>query len=337
MFTDIVDSTATKPRIGGDLVYFKKLLQPHNARLRRYIERYRGHEVKTIGDSFMIKFDKATEAVNFTVALQQHFECEPLVEKGVTLAIRIGIHTGEALAYTDEISRRLDYSGNTVDCAARVESLAIGGQVLISEDTYWDVRRMQDIRFHDWGEYPLKGFTQRPVIWEVLWGKKQPQRPPGSYWLPSQQLSRFVGRKRELLELQQLIRDHRLVTLLGVGGIGKTRLALELAFRLAEEIQGGIAQVKLADISQPISETDKPDLLIPAIVSMLAHVLELKCESANERNAVKGFLKARPFLLILDNCETVLPATGFFEELLGECPKLRLLATSQHPLGAAQK
>lgn len=333
VFTDIVDSTAIKPRVGGDLVYFKKLLQPHNARLRQYIERYSGHEVKTIGDSFMINFDKATEAVSFTVALQQHFEREPLVEKGVTLAIRIGIHTGEALAYIDEISGRLDYSGNTVDCAARVESLAIGGQVLISEDTYWDVRRMQDVRFHDWGEYPLKGFTQRPVIWEVLWGKKQPQRPSGSYWLPSQQLSKFVGRKRELLELQQLIRDHRLVTLLGVGGIGKTRLALEVAFRLSEEIQGGIIPVKLADISKPISETDKPDLLIPAIVSMLAHVLELKCESGNERNAVKGFLKARPFLLILDNCETVLPATGFFEELLGECPKLRLLATSQHPLG----
>lgn len=333
VFTDIVDSTATKPRVGGDLAYFRKLLQPHNARLRYHLEQHSGREVKTIGDSFMIVFDKATDAVNFAVAVQQHFEHEPLVEKDVILTIRIGIHTGEALAYRDEISGRLDCSGNTVDCAARVEALADGGQVLISEDTYRDVRRMHGVRFHDWGEYPLKGFAHRPVIWEVLWEEKQPHRPPGSYWLPPQQLTKFIGRKRELLEVQQLVRKHQLVTLLGMGGIGKTRLALEVVFRLVEEMQGQIALVKLVDVPTLTGGTDNPELLISTVVSVLTRTLDLKPEPGNERNAVKSYLKVRPFLLILDNCETVLPAVGFLEELLRECPKVRLFVTSQHPLG----
>ena len=298
-----MDSTATKPRVGGDLAYFKRLLQPHNARLRQQLEQHGGHEVKTIGDSFMIKFDNATDAVNYAVAVQRHFEDEPLVEGDVTLSIRIGIHTGEALAYRDETSGRLDYSGNTVDCAARVEALAVGGQVLISEDTYWNVRTMIGVRFHDWGEYLLKGVIKRPVIWEVLWGDKQPQRPPGSYWLPPQQFYKFVGRKKELSEVQQLVRNYRLVTLLGMGGIGKSRLALEVAFRLAVEVQGQITLVKLADLLMRINRTDTAGVFTAAVVSTLVQALELKPEPGNERDAVKGFLKVRPFLLILDNCE----------------------------------
>ncbi len=333
VLTDIVNSTATKPRVGGDLAYFKKLLEPHNARLRQYLEQYTGHEVKTIGDSFMIKFDKATDAVSFAVALQQHFESEPLVEKNVTLAIRIGIHTGEALAYRDEISGRLDYSGNTVDCAARVEALSVGGQVLISEDTHWDVRRMQSVRFHDWGEYPLKGFAQHLVIWEVLWGDKQPQRPPGSYWLPLQELNKFIGRKRELLEVQQLVRDHRLVTILGIGGIGKSRLALEVAFRLAEEMEGQLRLLKLLYLSIPTNELDNAEMLISILASALVQALELKSEQGNDREVLMRFFKTHPFLLILDNCEIILPSVRFLEELLHECPRLRILATSQHPLG----
>jgi len=333
VFTDIVDSTATKPRVGGDLAYFKRLLQPHNARLRQHLQQHSGCEVKTIGDSFMIKFDDATDAVNFAVAVHQHFQHEPLVERDITLAVRIGIHTGKVIGYWDETSGRLDYSGNTVDCAARVEALAVGGQILISEDTYWDVRRMQDGSFHDWGEYLLKGFEQHVVIWEVLWGDKQPQRPPGSYWLPPQELTKFVGRKRELLEVQQLVRNHRLVTILGMGGIGKSRLALEVAFRLADEMEGQIMLLKLLDLLIPTNGADNTEVLIPTIASALVRALELKSEQGNDREALMHFLKTRPLLLILDNCETVLPAVGFFEELLRKCSKLRLLATSQHPLG----
>jgi Adenylate and Guanylate cyclase catalytic domain len=146
----------------------------------------------------------------------------PIIVGGGSISVRIGLHTGTPIVYRDNVSRRTDLSGTDVDKAARVESIARGGQVLISEQTRVLTDRMT---VHDWGFWELKGLGGQRIF-EVLYPGKHPEIPAGRMRLePLRFATSFIGREREGLELAELLKHHRLVTVTGMGGIGKTRLA----------------------------------------------------------------------------------------------------------------
>lgn len=134
MFTDIVDSTKTKA-VMGDQAYFDSVLTSHNRIVREAVSDHNGRELKTIGDAFLVGFAEPEKAVACATSIQERLIATPIETVLGPLKVRIGLHAGSPKVYRDPMSRLLDLSGSDVDKAARVESLARGGQVLISEET----------------------------------------------------------------------------------------------------------------------------------------------------------------------------------------------------------
>jgi class 3 adenylate cyclase len=193
MFTDIVNSTAIKAEI-GDQEYFNEVLGPHNALVRESVEGHMGHELKAIGDAFLIGFANPGDACACAAEIQTELGTRTIGAGSAQLRVRIGVHTGIPIIYRDAASGCIDLSGTDVDKAARIESLAHGGQVLISEET----RTFARPQVHDWGLWELKGLN-RHRIFELLWPGRVPERPAGRPALgPGRFLTRFVGREAEL-------------------------------------------------------------------------------------------------------------------------------------------
>ncbi len=324
MFTDIENSTPLKELVGGDDIYFEKVKKPHDTLLVECITGHSGHVLETAGDSFFAVFSNPTKAVESAVEIQTRLTITPIVVGSGNLQIRIGMHIGTPVVYRNEVTGLLGLSGNDVDKAARIEARAYGGQVLISEETQALTRSSKNVRYRDWGEYLLKGLG-RHRIFEVLWGSKEPQRPLGSWRMPPTELSTFVGRETEITGLLDFIPKRRAVTLWGMGGIGKTRLAVEIASRLGDEelLADGIVPLEL-----------KTARTVNDVVSAIFRALDLKRgKEASEVDAVFECLTDRRLLLLLDNCETVENLSPLLREILAKCKGVRLLATSQIPIG----
>src|SRR5258706_1310035 len=178
LFTDIVGSTGLRDalvlKLGntrGNDDYRDQILDPHNKRIRAILETHDGFEVKTIGDSFMAAFAQPEKAVTCAAAIQRSLSDDPIPagENGPPLAVRIGIHTGQAVLL-DLGGGKCDYDGHAVNIAARVESLLEGGgRILCSEQTESQSRHAPRVRLHNHGEYTRKGLSERLVIFEVLW------------------------------------------------------------------------------------------------------------------------------------------------------------------------
>jgi predicted ATPase/class 3 adenylate cyclase len=320
MFTDIVDSTKIKAEM-GDQPYFDNVLKPHNDLMRDCISKHNGRELKTIGDAFFVGFSIPGDATACAVDIQQRLAKSPISTSSGSLKVRIGLHTGLPKVYRDNASGKIDLSGTDVDKAARVEGLARGGQVLISEETKTLTRPKEA---HDWGLWELKGLG-RHQIFEVLWPGKEPERPAGRPWLePVRFLTRFVGRAREIAQIMDAVLADRLVTLRGIGGIGKTRLADEVATRVSQQFDDGLFFVELA-------ETQNSEA---SVVAELVAKVEVKVAGfANEATALLASLQNRKILLLLDNFEVVMSAAPFIGKLLKGCPGLHILVTSQQLLG----
>ncbi len=324
MFTDIVDSTALKRSVGGDSAYFELVKRPHDALVRECIEATQGHVVNTAGDSFFAAFFSPIHAVKSAVEIQIRLTNSPISAGSTDLQVRIGLHSGEPVAYRNEATGLVDLSGNDVDKAARIEALAFGGQLLISEQTALHCRDSLSLRFRDWGEYLLKGLGRHRVV-EVLWGDREPRRPLGSWRMPPSELSTFVGREHDIAQLLDLFPKTRLLTLWGMGGVGKTRLAIEVAKRLAddESLKDGVVLVGLVGART-----------VDDVLSAIFKELSLTpIPGITERMAVFDCLADRSLLLLLDNCETVAGIPTLLRELLAKCSGLRLLCASQAPVG----
>jgi predicted ATPase/class 3 adenylate cyclase len=319
MFTDIVDSTRIKAQI-GDAPYFD-VLQRHNELVRSALALHDGREVKTMGDAFLVGFAVPPNAVVCAVKIQQDLATTPIQTGQGPLKIRIGIHTGTPKVYRDPVSNRIDLSGTDADKAARVESLARGGQVLISEETK-ALARPKEVQ--DCGLWELQGLG-RQRIYEVLWTGKTPERPSGRPWLePVRFLTRFIGREAEISQIMDAVPSHRLVTLRGMGGIGKTRLAAEVATRVSQGFDDGVFFVELANVRD--SEG--------AVIGELVAKLEVNPAGfPDEATALLATFQNRRALLVLDNFEAVMSAARFIGRLLRRCPGMRLLVTSQRLLG----
>ncbi|MGH9010922.1 MAG: AAA family ATPase, partial [Acidimicrobiia bacterium] len=278
------------------------------------------------GDNFVAVFAEAGDAVAFAAAHQSAL-IEQAWPGGADVKLRTAVHTGDA--------RRRDegrYMGETLNRCARLRTLAHPGQVLISATTAELVadRLTGGWFLRDLGVHRLRDLS-RPERVSQLCGPDLPfdfpalrslDRLPNN--LPVQ-LTTFIGRIGELTEASLLLGDRRLLSLVGVGGSGKTRLAVQLAGELVDEFPDGIWFTDLAPVTDPA--------LVAATAASAAGIAEIPGQALVD--TLTDHLAGKTALVILDNCEHLLDAcVELIEELLRRCPDLRVVTTSREPLGA---
>ena len=323
LFTDIQGSTRLWEQHPDAM---RAVLARHDALLRASIEAHGGHVFKTAGDSFHAAFADAEAALSAALAAQTALHAEPwLLPPGETLRVRAALHVGAAE------ERGGDYFGVPLSRTARLLSAAHGGQTLVSEAfaALADGALVSDASLRSLGRHRLKDLAQPQEVFQLVHPALPDAFPPlrsleaFTHNLPSQ-LSSFVGRTREMEDARRLLAETRLLTLTGTGGVGKTRLALQVAAEAIEDYPSGVWLVDLAPLTDPA--------LLPQAV---AAVLGIR-EESGERTLVQTLtdaLRLRSALLLWDNCEHLVDACAHLAEtLLRACPGLRLLATSREAL-----
>jgi predicted ATPase/class 3 adenylate cyclase len=319
LFTDIEGSTRILTLMGEG---YAELLARHAEIMRSAIVDHSGTEVATEGDSFFAAFSSATDGLAAAAEAQRALAAARWPE-GAAILVRMGLHTGEGRLGGDS------YVGIDVHRAARIAAAGHGGQVLLSDTTRALVEGTLPVggRLRDLGEHRLKDFDRPMRISELEIDGLPTDFPelktldarPGN--LPDQ-LNSFVGRDRELEQVTALIGAHRLVTLTGPGGTGKTRLALRAAGDRIGHHRDGAYFVDLAPIRNPD--------LVP---SAIAQALRIGVDPGSDAlSAVRAHLRDRDLMLILDNFEHVRAGAGTVEELLSAAPRVRVLVTSRMPL-----
>ena len=275
-----------------------EVLAEHRRVLRNAFSQHGGIEVDTQGDAFFVAFARTSDAVLAANDIQAALAAGPV-------RVRIGIHTGEPVV-TEE-----GYVGVDVHRAARIMGAGHGGQVLLSETT----RQLLDAAatLRDLGEHRLKDLTAPQRVYQLGDGNFPPLRTLHQTNLPIQP-SPLVGRERELEEAGALVRSHRLLTLTGPGGSGKTRLALQLAAEAVEEFPDGVFWV-------PLQALRDPALVEPAIGAAVGADGELVERVGNKR-----------LLVLLDNFEQVVEAAPAVSALISGTPNAKVLVTSREPL-----
>ncbi len=271
------------------------------------------------GDSFVIAFARATEAVACALELQR----APLAP----IRLRIGVHTGEV-----QLRDEGNYIGPTINRTARLRDLAHGGQTVLSgttEDLVVDALP-PDAWLTDLGRHELRGVTRPERVVQLCHPDTRNDFPPlrtskstAAEHLPVQ-LTSFVGRAAEIDDVRQIVAADRLVNLTGAGGVGKTRLAIQVASQVADDFDDGVWYVDLAPLADPG--------LVPVAMAGALGLPDRPGHSTTE--TLTRFMEGRRMLAVLDNCEHLLDAVAELTvALLSACPGLRLLATSREPIG----
>ncbi len=323
LFTDIEGSTGlwekSPERMG-------RALARHDAIARAAVAKHRGLVVKMTGDGVYAAFDDPLDALAAVIELQQAL-ADPEATCGVTLTVRCGLHAGV-------VERRdNDFFGTAVNRAARIMAAAHGGQVLVSQAVAALVgdRLPHGVGLRDLGVARLRDLTSAEHLYQLLHPQLRASFPalrtleatPNN--LP-QQVTSFIGRRRELAEAGELLGKTRLLTLVGPGGIGKTRLSLQLGAGVMDQYFDGVWLVELAALADPRD--------VPLAVASVLGVTEEAGRPVAE--ALYRFVKDRKLLLILDNCEHLVNACAeLAKHLLHAGPNLRVLASSREPLHVA--
>jgi len=319
LFSDIEGSTQLWEREPGTM---KQALAEHDAILRHAIETQGGWIVKTTGDGAHAAFGTALEAVAAAMAAQQTLQ-SPLAD--LPIRVRMGLHTGEAE------QRAGDYYGQALNRAARIMSVAHGGQVLLSAVTADLVREHLPAAatLLNLGRHRLKDLARPEQIYQLSGPGLPDAFPPLSSQeatpnnLPMQPTS-FVGRETVIAEAGRLLADTGLLSLIGPGGAGKTRLAVQLAGERLPEFRDGIWLVELAALSTE-------GYVVPTLMSVFGL---REAPGVPPLNLVTDYLRARQLLLLLDNCEHLVEMCAeLADQFLRACPELKIIATSREALG----
>jgi predicted ATPase/class 3 adenylate cyclase len=319
LFTDLEGSTnlaRTRPD------EYAELLKRHQSILRESFAHHDGYEVGTEGDSFFVVFSSPLSALRAAVEGQRALAVQEW-PAGTDVRVRMGLHVGEASL------RDGDYIGLDIHRAARLAAAGHGGQVLASAAVVEVLadRLPPELGFRDLGKHRLKDFDLPASIFQVTGDGLEPNFPalrtPAAANLP-EQLTSFIGRERELAELAGLLEHHRLVTLIGTGGSGKTRLMLEAATHVLDRHGDGVWLVELA----PIADADQVD-------DEVARTLGIHIEPGKAvLDSLIDFLRSKSLLLLLDNCEHVVGSVALLVlDLVRASPGLTIFASSREALG----
>ncbi|HUR51916.1 MAG TPA: adenylate/guanylate cyclase domain-containing protein [Mycobacteriales bacterium] len=321
LFTDIEGSTRHFERLGDA---FAALVERHNRLLSTAFEGHGGTVLKTEGDALFVVFPDAGSGVAGALEGQLSLTGDPAL-RGAGLRVRMGLHTGEAAP------RDGDYISLAVNQAARVADAAHGGQVVVTEATAVAAGHEASESLQALGWFRLKDFDTPVRVFQVrhrsLPADFPALRTPAAAGDPlGVSATTIVGRDGDLDELERVVPGTALLTLVGPGGVGKTRLAQALVDRLAPRMPGGAWAVSLADLP------DGGDVL-PSV----ARALGVREEAGRSlASSVTDRVRAQPLLLVLDNCEHVLDAVAdVVDSILRVAPDARVLATSQAPLGVS--
>lgn len=320
MFTDIEGSTHHVQTLSPET--FSQLISRHHIILRDAIEGHDGVEVATEGDAFFAVFEDASGAVEAAVAVQRDMQSEPWPDE-VDLRVRIGIHTGSGVLGGD------NYVGVDVHRAARISHAAHGGQIVLSDAAAATVaaRLPPGAGVKPLGKFQLPGFREPEPIHQLLVEGLETDFPPlrgvrSASRLPKP-LTEFVGREEELSIGERLISVHRLVTLTGPGGSGKTRLSIELARRVESSFRDGACFVSLAPITDP-------ELIPSTVLESLGMKTASNIEPADH---LRDYLVDREMILVLDNLEQFHDSGAtFVAGLLEAAGDVKVIATTRAPL-----
>ena len=298
----------------------------HDALLRDAIDRHNGYVFKAIGDAFCVAFARVSDAVTTAFEAQRALSEEDFSAVG-GLPIRIALHAGEAS------ERNGDYFGPAVNRVARLMSIGHGGQILLSGVTR-DLAHSDlpaGVTLLDLGSHRLKDLTEPEQVWQLTIAGLTAEFPalksldtiPNN--LPIAPTS-FRGREHDLEEVKSLLGQHKLLTLFGSGGVGKTRLALQVGAEVLDHHPDGVWLVDFAPITDPE--------LVSSVIAKEIGMPQVEDRRVDE--SIPQWLRRKKLLLILDNCEHVLETVAAIANaIIRTCPDVRLLATSRQALGVS--
>jgi predicted ATPase/class 3 adenylate cyclase len=320
LFTDIEGSTR---RWESDSQAMRGAVARHDELLRSVMSRHNGHVFKTVGDAFCVVFAGAEDALQAAAEAQRAIAGEDFGSVG-GLGVRMALHTG----FADE--RDGDYFGQSVNRVARLMSAGHGGQVLLSAATRELVTGQvpAGVALVDLGLHQLKDLTQLEHVWQLridgLPWEFAPLRSEGGAPnnLPAE-VSNLIGREGDTNAVNSMLDDHRLVTLTGAGGVGKTRLAIHVAESALRIYPDGVWFADLAPIQD--------GTLVPSVIAKVLGIAQQEARRIDD--ALVQWLKRKRLLLLVDNCEHVIDAAASLAAaILSACPDVRILATSRQAL-----
>ena len=329
LFTDIEGSTKLWENVPEKM---KSALQRHHEILQEAISSNGGNAFQIVGDAFCAAFPTASSAISAALAAQQNLHQEQW-DLPSPIRVRMGIHTGAAERASNDSLTGGYASNHTLNRVARILSAGHGGQILLSRATKELIRDSlpADAELRDMGEHHLKNLTRPEHLFQVNSAGLPLDFLPLNTLDPTRhnlllQLTSFIGRVREMAEVKYLLSATRLLTLIGPGGIGKTRLSIQVANELLDQYPDGAWFVELAPISDPLLLPRATAIAIGLRDEPQRPVIDMLCD----------YLRGKQLLLILDNCEHLVEACAqLADRLLHACPKIHILASSREAVGIA--
>jgi predicted ATPase/class 3 adenylate cyclase len=321
LFTDIEGSTKLAHELPNT---WESLRERHHSILRDTIEANHGYVFQIIGDAFCVAFHTVADGLNAAVEAQRELQRD---EWGETpIKVRMGLHTGSAQF------NGTDYRGYlTMAKVQRIMSVAYGGQVLLSNASaeLLHTELPAGITLRDMKEHRLKGLPDPERLWQVIAPNLQENFPPlqSLKEVPNNlpvQLTSFIGREKEVKQIKTRLERNRLVTLTGSGGVGKTRLSIQVASELLDEYPNGVWLVELAPVTDPA-----------LVTQTVCNTLDITPQGKTDAlNVLTDYLHSKKLLLVMDNCEHLIDACAQLSEtLLLTCHDLRIFASSREALG----
>ena len=318
LFTDVEGSTRRVIELGP---VWRDVVERHDALMKTAVEDHDGTVIRIEGDSVFAAFAVPSEAVAAAVAAQQALAAASW-PGGEPLLVRMGLHTGHGVLGGS------DYIGIDVHRAARVSSSAHGGQIVISEATapLAESHLPPGCELLDLGKHRLKDLSEAETLFQVVVPGMRHDFPPlhtldlVHHNLPVQVTS-FVGRTREIAEARRLLATNRILTLLGPGGTGKTRLALQVAAEASGDFPDGVYFVSLAEVADH-----------RLIASTVLDALSVAPGAVEPGERLQRLLVAKSVLLVMDNFEHLIEGATIVSDIVRSSPRSKVLVTSRIPL-----